>query len=288
MRDGKLSGTVTTSDVDEPQLIELILGRRLNAFEATEHTAVGDPVLSARGISGRVVRDVSIELRKGEIVGVTGLVGMGHEELCHLLFGSVPAAGGTVTIDRSEIAVTDMTPRRAIGLGMAMLPADRQGASGVGALSTAENVSLPSLERFFHAGILRHGQEQRHVTGLLERFDVRPNAPGRRLDTLSGGNQQKALIAKWMQRQPRILLLDEPTQGVDVNAREEIFKVIRHAADEGGGVLWCTSDYDDLARICDRVIVFRWGRAVAELRGQTLTEERIVEQCYSTEGQEAA
>ena len=166
---------------------------------------------------------------------------------------------------------------------MALLPGDRQGASGAGNLSVKENVTLPTIERFFAGGLLRPRREHAHVLDLLRQYDVRPVAPTRELETLSGGNQQKALVAKWLERRPRIFLMHEPTQGVDVKAREEIAGVISEIAAEGGSVVLCSCEYEDLARICGRVLVFRHGRIASELAGDALTKERIIERCYSTE-----
>jgi ribose transport system ATP-binding protein len=167
--------------------------------------------------------------------------------------------------------------------GVALLPGDRQGASGAGGLSVKENVTLPTVERFFVRGLLRPVREQARVVDVLRTFDVRPVAPARKLETLSGGNQQKALVAKWLERRPRIFLMHEPTQGVDVSAREEIAGVIAQIASAGGSVLLCSCEYEDLARICGRVLVFRHGRITSELEGDGLTKDRIIERCYTTE-----
>ena len=176
-----------------------------------------------------------------------------------------------------------MSPRRAIGAGVALLPGDRQRASGAGTLSVRENVTLPTLDRFFTGGFLRPKRERARVLELLRAYDVRPAAPARKLETLSGGNQQKALVAKWLERKPTIFLMHEPVQGVDVSAREEIARVIAGIAAEGGSVLLSSCEYEDLARICGRVLVFRHGRVTSELAGTALTKERIIERCYATE-----
>ena len=158
-----------------------------------------------------------------------------------------------------------MSPRRAMGAGIALLPGDRQGASGAGTLSVRENVTLPTLDRFFTGGFLRPKRERARVLEVLRQYDVRPVAPARKLETLSGGNQQKALVAKWLERKPTIFLMHEPVQGVDVSAREEIARVIAGIAAEGGSVLLSSCEYEDLARICGRVLVFRHGRVTSEL-----------------------
>src|SRR5579875_3647030 len=155
--------------------------------------------------------------------------------------------------------------------------------SGAGGLSVRENVTLPTLERFFARALLQTRRERSRVLEVLHAFDVRPPEPDRKLETLSGGNQQKALLAKWLELTPQILLLHEPTQGVDVRAREEIARTIARLARDGRSLIVSSSEYDDLARICARVLVFRHGRVVAELAGATLSKERIIERCYATE-----
>lgn len=281
LRDGRLVGTADTAGLSEADLVQMIVG--MGITPATYSPAPeGEVSLAARSLRGLTANDVSFELRRGEVLGLTGLIGMGHEEVPYLLFGAVPGSGD-IALDEGETSVAEMSPRRAMSAGMALLPGDRQGASGAGNLSVKENVTLPTVERFFTGGFLRPRREEAHVLDLLRQYDVRPAAPPRKLETLSGGNQQKALVAKWLERRPRIFLMHEPTQGVDVKAREEIAGVISQIAADGGSVLLCSCEYEDLARICGRVLVFRHGRIASELAGEGLTKDRIVERCYSTE-----
>lgn len=281
LRDGRLVGTADTAGLSEGDLVEMIVGSNITPAIFSP-AAEGDVCLAARSLRGQTASDVSFELRRGEVLGLTGLMGMGHEEVPYVLFGAAPG-GGDLEIDGEAVPVSDMTPRMAMGAGMALLPGDRQGASGAGNLSVKENVTLPTIERFFAGGLLRPRREHAHVLDLLRQYDVRPVAPTRKLETLSGGNQQKALVAKWLERRPRIFLMHEPTQGVDVKAREEIAGVISEIAAEGGSVVLCSCEYEDLARICGRVLVFRHGRIASELAGEALTKDRIIERCYSTE-----
>jgi ribose transport system ATP-binding protein len=281
LRDGRLVGTADTADLTEAALVEMIVGRGITAAEYSS-SPQGEVRLAAGSLSGHTATDVSFELRRGEILGLTGLMGMGHEEVPYLLFGAEPGTGDVV-IEGRTVPVAEMSPRTAMNAGVALLPGDRQGASGAGALTVKENVTLPTVERFFTGGFLRPRREQTRVLELLREYDVRPVAPARKLETLSGGNQQKALVAKWLERRPRIFLMHEPTQGVDVKAREEIAGVISQIAADGGSVLLCSCEYEDLARICGRVLVFRHGRIASELAGDAVTKERIIERCYSTE-----
>ncbi|HUZ23295.1 MAG TPA: sugar ABC transporter ATP-binding protein [Streptosporangiaceae bacterium] len=282
LRDGEVAATVETPDVDEAELIRLILGRAIDQLYPGAHPHPGDVVLSARGLSGEVVSGLDFDVHKGEIMGLAGLVGMGQNEVPYLLFGATRATHGEVTLTGQPMSVGALTPARAAAAGMALVPGDRLGASGIGHLSVRDNVSLPVLRRFFTRGALSSRREHEHVEGLLVSYGVRPPAPDRLLETLSGGNQQKALLAKWLQLSPAVLLLDEPSQGVDIGARKEIFARMRAAADAGTSIVMASSDFEDLAHICDRVLVFRHGRLASELAGDALTEDRLVEHCYSS------
>jgi ribose transport system ATP-binding protein len=181
--------------------------------------------------------------------------------------------------DRTVEAPT-LSPQKALRLGLALLPANRQRLGVIGPATVKENVTLPTLGRYFSHGLLRPRVESRATAGMLAAFDVRPPEPDREIATLSGGNQQKALLGKWFATEPRVLMLHEPTQGVDVGARRQIFQQIRDAAERGTSFLMASTEYDDLAHLCDRVLVFRNGRVVADLHGAELTQERIVEQCF--------
>ena len=281
LRDGHLVGTAQTSTLTESDLVEMIVGSKITTATFAPQTE-GEVLLRTHQVSGRIAQDVTLDLRRGEVLGLTGLMGMGHEEVPYLLFGAEPATG-ELELEGERLPVGEMSPRRAIGAGIALLPGDRQGASGAGTLSVRENVTLPTLDRFFTGGFLRPKRERARVLEVLRQYDVRPVAPARKLETLSGGNQQKALVAKWLERKPTIFLMHEPVQGVDVSAREEIARVIAGIAAEGGSVLLSSCEYEDLARICGRVLVFRHGRVTSELSGTALTKERIIERCYATE-----
>jgi ribose transport system ATP-binding protein len=282
LRDGELIGTVETAGTAEDELIGMILGRSLQDLYPDHGGAAGDPWLAVERLSGRTARDVSLEVRRGEILGLTGLIGMGHEEVPYLLVGAHPARAGVLRFDGRATRASSITPRAARALGIVLLPADRQGASGVASRTVAENVALPVLATFVRRGVLRRRPRDAAVARLLAAYGVRPALPGAKLGELSGGNQQKALLAKWLQCEPRLLLLHEPTQGVDVGAKKEIFGHIRAIADKGSSVVISSCEYEDLAHLCTRVAVFRHGRAAMVLSGQDLSEERIVEQCFRT------
>jgi len=280
LRDGLLVRSVRPSETSEADLIAAILGRELGTLYPVRKGAAGDDVLVLDGLSGLTVRDFYCSVRRGEIVGVTGLGGMGHDEVPYLAFGAMRSTSGRVRVEGTTLE--HPSPRRAIEAGMAFLPADRDRAGGIGRATVAENITIGRLREFFLTGWLQRRRELVEVARLLDLFDVRPRDPDRLLLTLSGGNQQKALLAKWLHEPPLVLLLHEPTQGVDVGSRQQVFRLIRRAADAGSAVLIASSEYADLAHLCDRVLVMRRGRVAGQLTGEDLSEDALVGACYAT------
>jgi ribose transport system ATP-binding protein len=278
LRDGRLIGTTNTASVTEDGLISMMLGRELGKLYPSRARPEGEILLSVRGLAGGNVQQVDLDVHRSEIVGLTGLVGMGQDEVPYLVFGASPRRSGEVAVAGGVVG--EATPGSLRAAGVALVPADRQRASGVPRATVLENVTLPILDRFFQRGLLRRRTERSRVCQLLDRFDVRPPNPDLLLASLSGGNQQKALLAKWLQSGPLVLLLHEPTQGVDIGSRRQIFAIIREVAQSGTAVLIASAEYEDLAHICNRILIMRHGRIVSELTGTDLTEERIVEQCY--------
>jgi ribose transport system ATP-binding protein len=283
LRDGAHVETADTTSLSERDLIERILGRALGELYPNPHQMQGEIAFAARNVSGTLVRSFSVELHRGEIVGLTGLLGMGQEQVPHLLFGSQRAQAGEISLGGRDHDLRRMSPRHAIAAGLALLPANRLREGAAQAATVTENVTLTTLPSYFSRGLLSHRRERRDVAGQLHEFQVVPPEPMRVFAKLSGGNQQKALLAKWFATRPQIFLLHEPTQGVDIGAKKQIFGQIRDLAEAGGAVILASVEYEDLAHLCDRVLVFRDGEVVAELRGDDLSEERIVEQCFASE-----
>jgi ribose transport system ATP-binding protein len=291
LRDGSLVGTVDTAGTTETQFVEMIIGRSLAALGDVEHVDLSAKQVgvSVEGLTGHTVRDVSFAMHEGEVVGLTGLIGSGFEEVPYLLYGARQAAAGTLTIGGVPVDVTRLTPPAAVAARLALIPADRKNDGSVQSLPVGENVALSVLDRYSNGVSLERRRMRRETALLLQEFDVRPPDPTLTYGSLSGGNQQKALLAKWFQTDPRLLLVDEPTQGVDVGARQQIFTLIREAAQERGmHVLCASSDYEQLALLCDRVIVFGRGRVWRELVGGDVTKERIIEQSYAAMAAEVA
>jgi ribose transport system ATP-binding protein len=229
-----------------------------------------------------MIEDVSFDLHEGEVLGVTGLVGSGFEDIPYFMFGARPADSGTLLLGDRERRLRAMTPQAAMGARMAFVPADRQRDGSLPSLSIGDNMSVLVLDRYFETLRLRRRRMKTEMRELMHRFDVRPPDPDPPYSSLSGGNQQKALLAKWFEHAPRILLLHEPTQGVDVGAREQIFSVIRSAAETGTAVVCASADYEQLERVCQRVLVIGRGRVSRILEGSDVTKDRIAEQCYDS------
>ena len=284
LRDGRNAGTGSTADLDEPQLIEMIIGRRLEALPARERVESKPgrkPVLSVEGLHGRYVADFALEVGASEIVGLTGVVGSGFDEVPALLFGAKQARSGAITIGDASHEVAHMNAERATQLGCALVPADRQTDGSIGSLSVADNVMLQVLDQYRGPLGLRRRKMRDDCAALLERVEIRPNRPTMLYQSLSGGNQQKALLAKWLQTNPRLLLLQEPTQGVDVGARQQIYTLLRDAARDGLAIVCASSDHEQLAAICNRVLIFADGRVVAELEDAEITKDALTQHSIS-------
>lgn len=280
LRNGRNVGTVETKEASIDDLVNLIVGRALTDEVHRGPSQRGTAsALSVRNLRGRRLRGATLNVRAGEVLGVTGLLGSGFEDVPYLLFGAEPGTAEALTVFDADLRLVELTPRQALDRGIALIPGDRQRDGSVGSLSATENLMLLVLDRYVHAGALRWRKLRDDAGSLMESFDIRPRCPELVYSSFSGGNQQKAVLAKWLQAKPRVLLLHEPTQGVDVGARLTILTLIREAAAEGTAVLCASSDYEQLAQLCDRVLVIANGEVAWELTGAQLTKEHITAQC---------
>ncbi len=275
LRDGRVVAEEPTSRLDHDAIVALIAGRAVAELSSTRETGPGQPVLEVAGISSEELREFSLTLRGGEILGIGGILGSGREQLGPMLFGARHRSGGRVEI-AGEVLVADNTVA-AIEAGMAYVPADRRRDGAVMEMSVRENLTLPAMRPLRRAfGRLDTRAERTETSGWMGTVGLRPPNPEQPLKLFSGGNQQKIVLAKWLRVRPRVLLLDEPTQGVDVGAKAAIYELILAARDEGSGVLLCSSDTKELVTLCDRVLVLKDGRVVSEVPRELLTEERLV------------
>jgi ribose transport system ATP-binding protein len=280
LRDGKVSGTIDTVRATGEVLTEMIVGRRLEAPSIERQRTAVRKKVSIAGLTGGSAHDVSLTFHEGEVVGLTGLLGSGFEEIPYYVFGVRSAAAGRIHVGGSIYDLRRMNPSRAREAGVALIPADRDRDGSVGSLSLGDNLMLPVLDTYRSRLGLNRRRMRRDARELLEQFDVRPPDPRVNYRSLSGGNQQKAMLAKWLQTKPSLLFLHEPTQGVDIGARQQIFQLVRRAAADGAAVVCVSTDHEQLAAVCDRVVVFGRGRVAHELRGDQVTTERIATQCY--------
>ncbi len=283
MKDGKWVGTHPTSAVDKAMLVEQIVGRRLGE-QFPERTAprADAPLLRVRDLCGGRVRDVSFDLYPGEILGLAGLVGSGRTEIVRMLFGADSKESGEIEIAGQKRRISN--PRQAIEMGLALLPEDRRGQGAVVDMSIAANVTLPVIRKFAvrGLGLVREKHERRTVMDRIKRLNVSTPTATRALKLLSGGNQQKALIAKWELTEAKVLIFDEPTAGVDVGAKQEIFALIARLAREGAGIIVISSELEEVVGLSHRVLVMREGRCVGELRDEGISDAAILGLCYET------
>lgn len=282
LRDGRMFETLVTSEITKDQLVETIIGRQLEALQLTDKNTNPKSVdIVIKNLSGGTVKNVSINLVKGEVLGLTGLIGSGFEEIPYLIFGATPVTSGQLKLGAKTYDLVSMTPKDAINAQIALLPADRLGDGSIGSLPVIDNLMMQVIDCFNRLKLNR--QDMLHKSNsLLMQYNIRPKQPRMFFQDLSGGNQQKVLLAKWFQTRPRLVLLHEPTQGVDIEARQQVFEIIRSASNEGSSLICSSSDHEQLAIICDRVLIFDHGSVVSELTGGNITKDRITKQCYNS------
>ena len=283
LRDGRNTGTIETAACSRQDIIELIVGRKMTeSTKAPPLAPAAPPRISIERLSGGGVRDFSLDLHAGEVVGITGLLGSGFEQLVYLLYGALPARSGTLTVDGRASAIARHLPASSIRDGMVLIPGDRNQNGAIGMLPIEDNVTMPLLGGALGSWNIKRATMRRLALKLGEDFGVSPNRPFQPLSSLSGGNAQKVVLAKWLQTGPKLILLDEPTQGVDVGARELVFEAIRAATAGGASVLCASSDYEQLAILCHRVLVFADGGVVRMLDGAMVTKDQIARTCLES------
>lgn len=274
LRDGRRVATKPIADLDHGSLIELMIGREMAAVEPPPmSTAESALALVVRGLQGGTVLNLDLEVSTGEIVGVAGITGSGREDVIGLISGQTPTAGGSVDVGGQD--VPPYRPRAGIAAGMASLPGDRKRLGIVPLLPVADNVTLGNVERHWRGGRIDRKAELQETREWVERLSIKTAGVLAPIGVLSGGNQQKALFARVLRLAPELLVLDEPTHGIDVGAKAEIHELLDQAAADGAAVLVATTDTEELVRLARRVIVMRDGAVVAELTGAELTVANI-------------
>jgi ribose transport system ATP-binding protein len=279
-RDGHRVLTEDVAGLPRTDLIHSMTGGQIVPVNHKSTELIGPVALAVNGLSGEELVSIDFEVRAGEVLGIAGLNGSGRDEICELVFGARPRTGSV------EVAGRVLRPGRpdlAIGAGCALVPANRRVDGLVMEHSLRENLTLVDVSTFWRGLRLRRGKEVASSRDWIERLGIRAESPEQNVDSLSGGNQQKVVLGKWLRVEPAVLLLDEPTQGVDVGAQSEIHRQIRAAAQGGSAVLVCSSDEAELSQLCDRVLVLYDGLVVDEMSGSQLSGREIARRCLRPE-----
>lgn len=288
LRDGRLAGHMdrTQGPIPIPAIIERMVGRAASELYARprERHAAGAVRLSVRGLvtprnpeapNAITLGGVDLDLRAGEILGIAGLVGSGRTELARAIFGADPIAGGTMTLDGAPHAPA--SPAEAIDRGIGLVPEDRKHQAIFAALGILPNFSVAALARFAGPlGVMREGEERRVLADYRRALSIRMASPEQRIDGLSGGNQQKVILARWLARDPKVLIVDEPTRGVDVGAKAEVHQILVELASRGIAVMVISSELPEILAVSDRIVTMRQGRITGEMPAARATEEKLM------------
>jgi len=286
LRDGSQVGVVSVADTEESELVAMMVGRELARAEHRSFVTEGIRLQAVGLTRGHHVIDASLSVRRGEVLGISGLVGAGRTELLRLIAGIDKPDSGTVSIDGETVRAHD--PRAAIRRGLGLLPEERAREGIVAGRSVVSNIGLPSLARFSRFGLVARRRLTATAFRLMQELGLRPLDVERPIGTLSGGNQQKAIIGRWLAAASQVLLFDEPTRGIDVGAKVEIYAVIERLASEGRAIVVVSSEMSELLRVSDRVLVMREGRIVANLPRAQISEEQILAHAIPRNAQRAA
>jgi ribose transport system ATP-binding protein len=276
LRDGANAGALTRDELTHDNIIRLMVGRDIDVERDATEARDRSSYFSVDGLRTRRYPQhaVSFAVGRGEILGVAGLVGAGRSEIARAIFGVEPSVGGTIRLDGAELGIDDAED--AIGHGVFLVPEDRRSSGLVVDFSIRENVSLPSLHRDSTFGLMSVAHEQQRVGEVCRKLQVKSPSIEVRAATLSGGNQQKVVLAKWLAIDPKVLIVDEPTRGIDVGAKAEIYKLLRDLAREGVAILVISSEMEEILHLSDRVAVMHEGRITGLLEHRACTEERIM------------
>ncbi len=284
LRDGKLVGQVPAT-TDHSELVRMMVGRSIEDQFPRRRPEIGDVLLEVRDLSREgALEDVSLRVRAGEVVGIAGIVGAGRTELARAIFGVDPVDSGEVWVEGRRMERFD--PREAKNRGIGFITEDRQRQGIVPPLSVAENLVLASLGKSTSLGLVNRGEQRSRAQKMIDELNIRTPGPEQEVRYLSGGNQQKTVIGKWLLADSRVLIMDEPTRGIDVGAKVEIYELMNELTEQGAGILMISSDLPEVLGMSDRILVMAGGRITGELSGEEATQERVM--TLATQGSEAA
>ncbi len=276
LRDGQYRGTLNTAETNEEELTQLMIGRKLDLSRKANHAEVGDVALEVRGLScGRLYSDVSFEVRRGEVLGFYGLVGAGRTEIAETLFGLRDPDRGQILLDGEEVRIA--SPVDAIAKGISLVPEDRKGQGLVLGMNCRDNMTLPQVDDLKAGPFVAEGAEIAIFDQYRDKLDIRTPSWRQKVGNLSGGNQQKIVIAKWLSMHPNVLIVDEPTRGIDVGSKSEIHNLIRDLAANGFAVIVISSEMPEVLHVSDRIVAMHHGKVIRTFTSEEVTEESLVQ-----------
>jgi ribose transport system ATP-binding protein len=291
-RNGQKVASYEAGTRTDNEVIEMMIGREYHSVfpPKPDRTERLTPVLECRNLGWTErLKDISFSAGKGEVIGLGGLDGQGQRELLLALFGVLRGTTGSVLVDGKPVSLSGPTAARASGVGMALIPEDRKTEGLMLPMTVRENLSFASLDHLSKAGIIDRALEEERIDEMVKLLAIKTAGIDISVGSLSGGNQQKVVIAKWLMRNPRIILLNDPTRGIDVGTKQEIYQLLRRLADAGAAIVFYSTDYDELIGCCDRVLVLYDGRVVKELEGEGLNEHALIASALNvSEAREAA
>ncbi|QLB12338.1 ribose ABC transporter ATP-binding protein [Bisgaardia hudsonensis] len=274
LRDGQFIGEASVADLTEDKLIEMMVGRRLEEQYPHIEQSFGDVRLEVTNLTGSGVKNVNFKLHSGEILGISGLMGAGRTELMKVIYGALPKTQGEIRLNGKMIETT--CPQDALKQGIVYISEDRKGDGLILGMSVKENMSLTALDHFSKFGSIKHNEEKMVVNDFIELFNVKTPSSEQQIGLLSGGNQQKVAIAKGLMTRPDVLILDEPTRGVDVGAKKEIYQLINKFKQEGLSIILVSSEMPEVLGMSDRILVMHEGKISAEFSRDEATQEKLL------------
>jgi ribose transport system ATP-binding protein len=285
LRDGELVGQGSIDSISRDELINMMAGREVTINKKEKRKSSDDYILRVRDMSLQnpenpdrpILQNINFEVYRGEILGIYGLMGAGRTELCETLFGLNKSSGGTIVLDGKQI--TCRNPGHAIDAGIVLVPEDRKQDGIFAGLSVAKNISLTVLDKVSKLGLLNKKKESQLYDKHVDTLNIRVQSESQLIKTLSGGNQQKVVLAKWIERDPKLLILDEPTRGIDVNAKNEIYELISNLANSGISIIVVSSEIPEILSVSDRVLVMSEGQITASFTSEEANENNLMKAC---------
>ncbi len=287
LRDGQYQGTVNTADTNEEAVTQLMIGRKLDLSRAASQHELGQVALEVRGLTCRgLFEDVSFEIRRGEVLGFYGLVGAGRTEIAETLFGLRDPSDGQILLDGEEVRIH--SPADAIARGISLVPEDRKGQGLVLGMNCRDNMTLPQVDDLKAGPFVAEGAEVAIFDQYRDKLDIRTPGWKQRVGNLSGGNQQKIVIGKWLSMHPNVLIVDEPTRGIDVGSKSEIHKLLRELAAQGYAVMVISSEMPEVLHVSDRIVAMYSGKVMRTFTAEEVTEDSLIQAISGIGGNQAA